>query len=157
MRTAKRLIGLLLVIAIMCTLVVIPASALYPETIALFRTFNLTTRQNHQTGYTKLIQRFMQTTNYSYCIDDHGGVDGLFGDGTFQAVKLFQKEVGLSANGNVDGNTWAAMANAMNEERQYFVRGFGYIGRYVNDNGTLSFYQVSAYGQNGTFVCSRTV
>lgn len=158
MRTSKHLISLLLVIAITCTLVVIPASALEPEMIALFRGFDLTTKQNYQTGYTKLVQRFMQTTNHSSCIDDHGGVDGIFGDGTFQAVKLFQRDVGLSANGNVDGNTWAVMANSMQEESLYFVRGLSsYIGRYNNNNRTLYFYQVSAYGQTGTFVCSRTV
>ena len=76
MRTSKHLISLLLVIAITCTLVVIPASALEPEMIALFRSFNLTTKQNYQTGYTKLVQRFMQNTSYAYWIDDHGGVDG---------------------------------------------------------------------------------
>lgn len=35
-----------------------------------------------------------------------GRVDGIFGDKTNSAVKAFQKAVGLTVNGEVDGKTW---------------------------------------------------
>ena len=157
MRTAKRLIGMILVITIMCVLVVTPASALEPSLNTLFRKFDLTTRYNYQAGYTKLIQRFMQTTSYSSCIDDHGGVDGIFGDGTFQAVTLFQGNNGLKADGKVGENTWGTMASAMDQERSYFVRNTNqYIGRYEINNRTYTIFQVAGYGQAATYVCTKT-
>ena len=156
MRTTKRVIGLFLVIAIVCTLVVIPASALDPEWNTLFRKFDPTTKRNYQTGYTKLIQRFMQKTIYSSYIDDHGGVDGIFGDGTAQAVKLFQGDNGLNPDGDVGEKTWGTIAACMIREGLYFKRNGGYIGRYENNNGTLYIYQISDYDHTGTFVCERT-
>lgn len=55
---------------------------------------------------TKLLQEKLVTLGYST-----NGVDGIFGSGTYSAVREFQKTRGLSADGIVGQNTWRKLLN----------------------------------------------
>jgi len=44
---------------------------------------------------------------------DPGGMDGVFGPRTENAVKQFQKDNGLAADGTVGPQTWAALEAAI--------------------------------------------
>lgn len=55
---------------------------------------------------TKLLQEKLVTLGYST-----NGVDGIFGSGTYSAVREFQKTRGLSADGIVGANTWRKLLN----------------------------------------------
>ncbi len=52
-----------------------------------------------------------------------GDTDGLFGEATEQLVKAFQSDRGLSADGVVGANTWAALGDYI-EEQESAVEGF---------------------------------
>ncbi len=55
---------------------------------------------------TKLLQEKLVTLGYST-----NGVDGIFGSGTYSAVREFQKTRGLSIDGIVGQNTWRKLLN----------------------------------------------
>lgn len=55
---------------------------------------------------TKLLQEKLVKLGYST-----NGVDGIFGSGTYSAVREFQKTRGLSADGIVGQNTWRKLLN----------------------------------------------
>ena len=55
---------------------------------------------------TKLLQEKLVTLGYST-----NGVDGIFGSGTYSAVREFQKTRGLSTDGIVGQNTWRKLLN----------------------------------------------
>ena len=55
---------------------------------------------------TKLLQEKLTKLGYNT-----NGVDGIFGNGTYNAVKQFQKNNGLSADGIVGQNTWSKLLN----------------------------------------------
>ncbi|WP_195952295.1 N-acetylmuramoyl-L-alanine amidase [Clostridium saudiense] len=55
---------------------------------------------------TKLLQEKLVTLGYST-----NGVDGIFGSGTYFAVREFQKTRGLSVDGIVGQNTWRKLLN----------------------------------------------
>ena len=55
---------------------------------------------------TKLLQEKLVKLGYST-----NGVDGIFGSGTYYAVREFQKTRGLSADGIVGQNTWRKLLN----------------------------------------------
>ena len=42
-------------------------------------------------------------------IGNSGGVDGIFGDGTRKAVRVFQKKKGLKVDGKIGDDTWAKL------------------------------------------------
>lgn len=56
-------------------------------------------------GITKLIQEYLIAHGYS-C--GSAGADGKFGSGTAAAVRAYQKDHGLSADGDVGPKTWAS-------------------------------------------------
>ncbi len=60
-----------------------------------------TLRRGATGNITKLLQERLVTLGYNT-----NGVDGIFGDGTFCAVREFQKTRGLTADGVVGQNTW---------------------------------------------------
>lgn len=63
-------------------------------------------RKGAQGNITKLIQERLVTLGYNT-----NGVDGIFGNGTKNAVIAFQKSKGLSADGIVGANTWRKLLN----------------------------------------------
>ena len=63
-------------------------------------------RKGAQGNITKLLQEKLVSLGYST-----NGVDGIFGNGTYSAVREFQKTRGLSADGVVGQNTWRKLLN----------------------------------------------
>lgn len=60
----------------------------------------------------KYLQRALTEAGY-----DVGEIDGIFGSGTLAAVKKFQRDTGLEADGKVGAKTWAAIkALVMDDE-----------------------------------------
>lgn len=60
----------------------------------------ITVRRGARGNITKLIQERLNSVGF------HLGTDGIFGGGTERAVKVFQKNRGLGADGIVGRNTW---------------------------------------------------
>lgn len=65
-----------------------------------------TLRKGAKGNITKLLQEKLVNLGYST-----NGVDGIFGSGTYSAVREFQKTRGLSADGIVGQNTWRKLLN----------------------------------------------
>lgn len=63
-------------------------------------------RKGAQGNITKLLQEKLVSLGYST-----NGVDGIFGSGTYSAVREFQKTRGLSSDGIVGQNTWRKLLN----------------------------------------------
>lgn len=63
-------------------------------------------RKGAQGNITKLLQEKLVSLGYST-----NGIDGIFGSGTYSAVREFQKTRGLSADGIVGQNTWRKLLN----------------------------------------------
>lgn len=60
-----------------------------------------TLREGAKGNITKLLQEKLVSLGYNT-----NGVDGIFGGGTTNAVRNFQRNRGLSADGIVGKNTW---------------------------------------------------
>lgn len=65
-----------------------------------------TLRKGAKGNITKLLQERLVNLGYST-----NGVDGIFGSGTYSAVREFQKTRGLSVDGIVGQNTWRKLLN----------------------------------------------
>ncbi|ENJ9653861.1 N-acetylmuramoyl-L-alanine amidase [Clostridium botulinum] len=65
-----------------------------------------TCRQGARGGITKTLQQML--INIGYPVGSYGA-DGVFGGGTVTAVKAFQRDCNLSADGIVGTNTWNAL------------------------------------------------
>ena len=65
-----------------------------------------TCRQGARGGITKILQQML--INIGYPVGSYGA-DGVFGGGTVTAVKSFQRDCNLSADGIVGTNTWNAL------------------------------------------------
>ena len=63
-------------------------------------------RKGVQGNITKLLQEKLVSLGYNT-----NGVDGIFGSGTYSAVREFQKARGLSVDGIVGQNTWRKLLN----------------------------------------------
>ena len=63
-------------------------------------------RKGVQGNITKLLQEKLVSLGYNT-----NGVDGIFGSGTYSAVREFQKTRGLSVDGIVGQNTWRKLLN----------------------------------------------
>ena len=63
-------------------------------------------RKGAQGNITKLLQEKLVSLGYST-----NGIDGIFGSGTYSAVREFQKTRGLSVDGIVGQNTWRKLLN----------------------------------------------
>ena len=63
-------------------------------------------RKGTQGNITKLLQEKLVKLGYNT-----NGVDGIFGNGTYSAVREFQKTRGLSIDGVVGQNTWRKLLN----------------------------------------------
>ena len=65
-----------------------------------------TLKKGAQGNITKLLQEKLVKLGYNT-----NGVDGIFGSGTYSAVREFQKTRGLSVDGIVGQNTWRKLLN----------------------------------------------
>lgn len=122
MKAVKRVFASVLVMAVMMSMLILPASAAganwSDDWDDYFQNFKLTYAGNYTTGYASAVQSILYgcTVTKPY-IERAGKVDGLFGTGTKDAVIAFQKDRGLKpADGMVGKDTWRAMANYMDED-----------------------------------------
>lgn len=116
MKVFKRIMMLTLVLAMLASVMVIPASALNWE--SQFTQFQLCSRTAtpYNSNYVRALQRFLQAFRHtSYMITDNGGVDGSFGAGTESAVKTYQFYAFGGDNNEIDGvvgmGTWEKIAD----------------------------------------------
>lgn len=122
----KRTLIIVLTVIMLTSVFAIPAYALDPAWNTYF--YNNFPEQRvgyYHYGYTYMIQRFLYVNpNTRPDIVSSGGIDGMFGTGTSNAIVTFQKEYeeepGTTAlpdseTGKVGKNTWRAIAYMMNE------------------------------------------
>ena len=67
-----------------------------------------TLRRGSLSNYVLIAQDDLNTLGYST-----GGLDGIFGAKTQEAVRNYQRKVGLSVDGIVGCNTWRALQEAV--------------------------------------------
>lgn len=121
MKTIKRILVLALVVIMMMSVMVMPASALgngWPEKISKFQEV-AEYNDSEYPGYVKVAQRFFFC--YSETKDEMGSstVDGDFGPSTFAALRRFRSVKGLSNNDLMDSDAWKAMAKELDGEGKY--------------------------------------
>lgn len=63
-------------------------------------------RQNYRGAYVTFLQQLLESNLYPV-----GGIDGIFGTRTLNAVRAFQQANGLTVDGIVGNNTWNALTN----------------------------------------------
>lgn len=116
MKLAKRTLALVLVVMMIATVMVMPASAADSDWEGYFRNFRQTSRYNYVSGYACAVQSILLGFDEtSETISSSGGVDGMFGAKTAEAVKDFQYANDLDDDGIVGSDTWGKMACEMSE------------------------------------------
>lgn len=127
MKHLTRMLMMVLAIATLASVLAFPASALTPSLNEYF--YNNFPEQRvgyYDYGYTYAIQRFLYVNpSTTSDIVSSGGIDGMFGNGTKNAVTTFQSEecasepgcptIPESEIGKVGKNTWKAIAFMMYE------------------------------------------
>lgn len=119
MKSLRRVLSLALVLVLMLSIMAISASAATVSSVnwyTEFRSFPELYNGSTQSGYIKMLQRFLLVYPVTYSSiynanSSYGGVDGGFGNKTQAAVELFQRTV-LGAgqdDGYVGPNTWGAI------------------------------------------------
>ncbi len=63
-------------------------------------------KQNYRGAYVTFLQQLLESNLYPV-----GGIDGIFGTRTLNAVQAFQQANGLTVDGIVGNNTWNALTN----------------------------------------------
>ena len=63
-------------------------------------------KQNYRGAYVTFLQQLLESNLYPV-----GGIDGIFGTKTLNAVRAFQQANGLTVDGIVGNNTWNALTN----------------------------------------------
>lgn len=116
MNRFKRFFALMLVLTMMVSVMVVPASAaLGAGWSAEFATFPVLRRSNSGSypGYTKALQRFLMCydDNFKRVLEQNGGIDGKYGGNTEDVVTAYQIAEGLSNDGVVGPGTWTQIAN----------------------------------------------
>lgn len=114
MKLIHRTLALVMVFAIAMTIMVMPASAAGSDWEGYFRNFRQTSQYNYISGYAAAVQSIlMGFDETSETISNSGGVDGMFGAKTTEAVKDFQYAKNLDDDGIVGSDTWGKMACEM--------------------------------------------
>ena len=91
-------------------------------------------------AYVKCVQRIMfDYSYYTRClIHGSGGVDGSFGDATFNAVVYYQTQKGITSNGWVGPQTWGKIDDDMSYDSTVYFSSDGYFDMY---KGTGLYYK----------------
>lgn len=159
MKYIKRSLALVLVLIMLLTVMVLPASAVggsWQETIASFPGRSTNYRYVVD-DYTTVIQRFLWCyggSSRTY-IAENGGTDGKYGSGTENAVEDFQAAEGLEADGKVGPNTWRTIAKnletTVNYQRRLFTEnGYNVIRVELLNNPENVTYSYLYYKGTGT-------
>lgn len=167
MRYMKRTLILALVVVMLTSVLVIPAAALEPTWNQYFYdNFPEQRVGYYHYGYTYALQRFLyvyDTTTQSDIISS-GGIDGMYGTGTKNAVVTFQEQfasnnpgvsivIPASEEGKVGQNTWKAIAYMMYEVYltgyQDWYSGMKKVMKLVN-NSYIQYF-IDDYNVGGTF------
>ena len=131
MKHVKGTLSLALAVMMVMAVLVIPASAASSEWVGRFQKFAPTKRTSYQTGYAKAVQSILLGYDdvTRYYVGNFGGVDGLFGSHTEEAVKHFQSDKGLDVDSSVGPATWGKMAEVMGTQTSGSVTYFWMGGR----------------------------
>lgn len=122
MKSLKRTSFHIVALAVLVSMLVLPASASEPmasEWRQEFRAhFPVQKRTSYTYNYTYTLQRFLALypASQSYIIN-FGGPDGKFGPGTENAVKAYNGDRGyLEVDGSCGPNTWASIPVVLRQE-----------------------------------------
>ena len=114
MKSGKRILAVILVLVMAVTMLALPVAASGATWAGYFRNFRMTSRYNYIAGYASAVQSIlMGYDSTSDMISESGGVDGMFGASTAEAVAMFQRDHGLDDDEIVGPDTWEAMARYM--------------------------------------------
>lgn len=92
---------------------VVAVTSTVPAFAAPISTFPEQSTSSYAKSYTRMLQVMLMAYNtYSYdYINQAGGADGVYGNGTSSAVKVFQSSESISIDGICGKNTWARLAS----------------------------------------------
>lgn len=116
MKKVKRVVFLLLILIIVMQAMMLTAFAAGEPWVTKIGKFTAINRNNYHnyTGYVCAAQRyFLCDPVTSDLIADSGGVDGIFGDGLYNATVAFQALHDLDPDGYIGKNTWQAIAGEL--------------------------------------------
>lgn len=113
MKHTKRLLAFILTLALVCTMVVVPAAAVTSD----FYHFPLVKRAygDRYMAATVAVQRFMMVYNSGFRarLAQHGGTDGYFGDESEAVTKDFQYMRSITSDGIVGSTTWLEIGSLL--------------------------------------------
>ena len=125
MKKFRYFISMMLVSVTLVSVMAIPVSAAdidWQNRIAEFQQLSQLSRDIYP-DYTIPLQQYLICFN-DICLDkimNAGGVDGYFGTATGDAVEIFQRAKGLTADRIVGSNTWRKIASTLRTEYTYGV------------------------------------
>ena len=105
------------------------------------RIFSKVLRQGDRGDPVRTIQYYLSVLGFFDDTLPKIVIDGIFGPETERAIRVFQQQQGLTADGIVGRNTWDALTNAYNQVRaslpeQYLSASDENLSRQVPDAGT---------------------
>ena len=113
-KSLRIIVSLTLIVVMCCGLMVSSNAAISSTWKSRMQTWGTCNNGTYSTQ-ARVVQRFLICfRDYTAeLVLDIGGVDGYYGQKTYEAVKLFQRAVGIGVDGGVGQETWGAMADAM--------------------------------------------
>lgn len=157
MKLVKKPLALVLAVIMIMAVLVVPAFAAGSAWVTRFQKFATTSVNSYQAGYASAVQSILlRYSGTSSMISSSGGVDGIFGTNTKNAVVVFQKAKSLTADGIVGSDTWGAMATAMSESASGsttdLLMGTKIAITAIYDNSVYNFYyRTTSGGLGGRF------
>lgn len=165
MKTTRRMLTFALAIIMLVSVMTVTAAAasgnLDSEWRVEFRRFPTMSRNTYNSSYTRALQRFLSVYPGSDdYVDKNGGIDGIYGNDTFNAVKVVQTEAknefitNMYIDGVTGGDTWASVAYYLDYDYSGSNNVYGYMQydgynvmkyHYTTDKGPV----LSYYGNYG--------
>jgi len=154
MKSFKKSLSFVLLLVMMVSIFVIPASAASPAMVSRFRGFRQTSVVNYIAGYASAAQSFLLGYGpTSSIINGSGGVDGIFGAKTAEAAAIFQRNQGLADDGIIGRDTWGEIGSYLSESTSGSTSTFRVGGRTaitaVYSSSTYNFYYHNTNGTRG--------